>query len=178
MELGFWTLLDNGILDSKAQGCRMLSIQPKILEILVGTQWNGPFQFGPPRYSGPALKVVLFDWSGHFSWLDQSVPFHLKKLLPPVPLFCILLTRTITKCAVAWVRSVQPTWPWNFGNFKSDFLLNGKHPRIPIQIVLLFCLNNRAKCMLYVLRHPTSCIAYLFCLNNSCRQTSSQSPIQ
>ena len=40
---------------------------------------------------------------------------------------------TITKCAVAWVGSVQPecTVPlsrWSFRNFKPELLLNGKRP--------------------------------------------------
>ena len=72
-----------------------------------------------PKYSGPALKVVHFDWTGHFGRSDQNVPFHLTKLLSPVPLFCILLTRTITKHVVAWVGSVQPECIvplWNFRN--------------------------------------------------------------
>ena len=74
------------------------SIQPKILEISVGTT-NGMYQFGLvwPEYSGTALKVVHFDLSHHFSSSDWNAPFHLTKLLFPVPLFCILLTRTITK---------------------------------------------------------------------------------
>ena len=110
-----------------------LSIQPKIQDILVGTS-NGTDHFGlvRPEYSGPALKVVLFDRSGHFGRSDREVLFHLAKLLFPVPLFCILLTRTITKRAVDWVGSVQPecTVPlgtWNFRNFRWEFFLNGKH---------------------------------------------------
>ena len=84
-----------------------------------------------PEYSGPALKVVHFDWSGYLGRSDRNVPFHLTKLLSPVPLFCILLTRTI-KRAVDWVGSVQPecTVPlgtWNFRNFRWEFFLNGKH---------------------------------------------------
>ena len=60
-------------------------------------------------------------------------PLHLTKLLCPVPLFCILLSRTITKRTVAWVESGKPecTVPlgtWNFRNFKPEFLLNGKRP--------------------------------------------------
>ena len=59
--------------------------------------------------------------------------FHLTKLLSPVPLFCILLTRTISKHAVAWVGSVQPecTFPfgtWKIRNFKAEFLLDKKRP--------------------------------------------------
>ena len=53
-----------------------------------------------------------------------------------VPLFCILLSRTITKRAVAWVGSVQPecTVPLStrsFRNFKPGFLLNGKPTNQP-----------------------------------------------
>ena len=84
-----------------------LSIQPKIPVISVGTS-NETDHFGlvRPEYSGLALKVVHIDWSGHFSRSDRNVPFHLTKLLSPVPLFCILLTGTITKPAVAWIGSV------------------------------------------------------------------------
>ena len=59
------------------------------------------------EYWGPALKVVHFDRSGYLVRSDRNVPFHLTKLLSPVQLFCILLTRTITKCTVVWVGSVQ-----------------------------------------------------------------------
>ena len=109
-----------------------LSIQPKTPVILVGTSnGTGHFDLVRPEYSGPVLKVVHFDRSGHFGRSDLNVPFHLTKLLFPVPLFRILLTRTITKRAMAWVGSVQPecTAPlgtWNFRNFKPEFLLNGK----------------------------------------------------
>ena len=79
-------------------------IQPKIPGISAGTS-NGLDHFGlvRPEYSGPALKVVHFDRSGHFSRTDRNVPFHLTKLLFPLPLFCVLLTRTMPKRAVAWV---------------------------------------------------------------------------
>ena len=110
-----------------------LSIQPKIQDILVGTS-NGTDHFGlvRPEYSGPALKVVHFDRYGYLGRSDRNVLFYLTKFLSPVPLFCILLTRTITKRAVDWVGSVQPecTVPlgtWNFRNFRWEFFLNGKH---------------------------------------------------
>ena len=113
-------------------GLRALSTQLQIPKISVGIS-NGTDHFGlvRPEYSGPALKVVHCDRSGHFGRSDRNVPFHLTKLLSPVPLFCILLTRTITKRAVDWVGSVQPecTVPlgtWNFRNFKPQYLLNGK----------------------------------------------------
>ena len=86
-----------------------LCIQPKIPEISVGTS-KGTDHFGlvRPEYSRLALKEIHFDRSGHFGRSDWNVPFHLTKLLSPVPPCCILLTRTITKRAVACVRSVQP----------------------------------------------------------------------
>ena len=96
-------------------------------------EFYGTDQFGSvrPNDLGLPLNVFDFDQSGHFGWLDRNVPFHLTKLLSPVPLFCILLTRTITKSAVAWVGSVQPecTFPldtWTFRNFNPEFALNGK----------------------------------------------------
>ena len=111
-----------------------LPIQPKIPESSVGTS-NRTDHLGwiRPEYLGAALKVVHFDRSGYLGWSDRNVSFHSTKLLSPVPLFRILLTRTITKRAVAWVGSEQPecTVPlntWNFRNFKTEFLLNGKLP--------------------------------------------------
>ena len=111
-----------------------LPIQPKIPDISVGTS-NRTDHLGltRPEYLGAALKVVHFDRSGYLGRSDRNVSFHSAKLLSPVPLFRILLTRTITKRAVAWVGSEQPecTVPlntWNFRNFKTEFLLNGKLP--------------------------------------------------
>ena len=110
-----------------------LSIQPKIPEISVGTS-NGTDKFGlvRPEYSGPALKAVHFDRSGHFGRLDRNIPFHLTKLLSPVPL---------SKRAVAWVGYVKseytvPWGTWNFRNFKPEFLLNGKRPRCYLKSLL------------------------------------------
>ena len=85
-----------------------LSIQPKIQEISVGTS-NGTDHFGlvRPEYSGPALKMVHFDRTGHFGRsVGPKCPFPLTKSWSPVPLLCIM-TRTMAKCAVAWVGSVQ-----------------------------------------------------------------------
>ena len=111
-----------------------LPIQPQIPEISVGTS-NRTDHLGliRPEYLGAALKVVHFDRSGYLGWSDRNVSFHSTKLLSPVSLFRILLTRTITKRAVAWVGSEQPecTVPlntWNFRNFKTEFLLNRKLP--------------------------------------------------
>ena len=56
----------------------VLSIQPQVPEISVGSS-NGTDHFGlvRPEYSGPALKVVLFDRSGHFGRSDPKCPFPL-----------------------------------------------------------------------------------------------------
>ena len=79
------------------QGFVALSIQLKMSKFLVGMLSHGKDHFGliRPEYSGPALMMVLFDQFSHFSRLDQNVPSSLRKLLSPVPLFCILLARTI-----------------------------------------------------------------------------------
>ena len=112
-----------------------LSIQPKIPVISVGTS-NGTDHFGlvRPEYSGPAFKVVLFDRSGHFGRLDRNVPFHLTKLLSPVPLFCILLARTITKRAVArggtgMYRSIEHG---KFPEFQTGIFVEWKAPKYSI----------------------------------------------
>ena len=110
-----------------SQSSWALSIQPKIPEKSVGTS-NGTDHFGlvRPEYSGPALNVVHFDRSGHFGRSDRNVLFHLTKLLSPIPLFCILLTKTITKRAVAWVGSVQLEWARGISEISTGILLNGK----------------------------------------------------
>ena len=84
------------------------------------------------EYSGPALKVVHFDLVWSFWSVRPKCPFQFDKIVDtPVPLFCILLTRTITKHTVAWVGYVQlectiRLGTWNFRNFKLEFLLIGK----------------------------------------------------
>ena len=110
-----------------------LSIQPKIPVISVDTS-NGTDHFGlvRPEYSGPALKVVLFDRSGHFGRLDRNVPFHLTKLLYPVPLFCVLLARTITKRAVAHggTGMYRSTEHGKFPEFQTGIFVEWKAPPI------------------------------------------------
>ena len=108
-----------------------LSIQSKIPEISVDTS-NGTDHFDLVwlEYS------VHFDQSGYLSRWDWNVPFHkLTKLLPPVPLFCILPTRTMTKRTVAWVSSVQPKYTvplgtWNFPTFQTRIFVEWKAPLI------------------------------------------------
>ena len=95
LETFTWQILTPAERVTRSGRPRALSIQPKIPVISVGTS-NGTDHFGlvRPEYSGPALKVVHCDRSGHFGRSDRNVPFHLPKLLSPVPLFSILLTRT------------------------------------------------------------------------------------
>ena len=98
------------------------------------TQNSGNFGWFRPEYSGPALKVVHFDRSGHFGRTDRNVPFHLTKLLFPLPLFCVLLKRTIPKRAVAWVGSVQPEYRVPLGvkfpKFQTGIFVELKAPHV------------------------------------------------
>ena len=96
-----------------------LSILPKIPEILVRNQMEQTISVRSDRNI----------WDHLWRSVGPKVPFHLTKLLFLVPLFCILLTRRITKRAVAWVGSVQPECTislgtWNFRNFELEFSLN------------------------------------------------------
>ena len=93
----------------------LISIRNQMERISFGSVW--PECLGPPVNRWP----VTGDWSSHFGRSDRNVPFHFTKLLSPVPLFCILLKRTITERAVAGVRSVQPecTVPLGTQNFRN-----------------------------------------------------------
>ena len=126
-----WWLLPAYFCPWETRSLECFPFNPKFQKFWLLRHRMDHFDLVWPEYSGPALKVVLFDWSG--------VPSHLRKLSSPVPLFRIL-GRTITKCAVAWVWSVQPKCTislsmWNFRNFKLEFLLNGKHPFAYIEIL-------------------------------------------
>ena len=62
-----------------------LSIPPKIPEVSVGTS-NGTDYFSLLwlEYSGPALKVVHFNWSGHFGRsVGPKCPFAFDKIVAP-----------------------------------------------------------------------------------------------
>ena len=112
----------------------LLSVQPNILEISVRNQIERTIIFG-------SVQLELPLWPNPLILISQTkfpFPFDNFLWLSPVPLFGILLTRTITKCVAAWVWSVQPecTVPfgtWNLWNFKLEFLLNGKGPLWPCQ---------------------------------------------
>ena len=62
-----------------------VSIQPKIPKILVGsTNGTDHFGLGRPEYSGPALKVIHSDRSGHFGRSDrQKCTFPFAKIVVP-----------------------------------------------------------------------------------------------
>ena len=112
---------------SSATNIGRFPFSPKFRKFRLEIKSNGPFRFGPTGIFGTTapLKVVHFDWSGHFGrsdriWHNCYPQYH----------SCILLTRTITKRAVACVGYVQPEYTvplgtWNFGNLKLEFLLNG-----------------------------------------------------
>ena len=127
-----------------------LPIQPKIPEISVGT-WNRTDYLGlvRPEYLGAALKVVHFDRSGYLGRSDRNVSFHSAKLLSPVPLFRILLTRTITKRAwlgsglsnqnvpFHWTRGISEISKQNFCWMESSPRLPLYHPqRLPLGIII------------------------------------------
>ena len=78
--------------------------------------------------SEQALKMVHFDQSGYLGWSDQNVPFHLKKLLSPGPLFCCDFCGGLVGVCAPECTVLLGTW--NFQNFKQEFLLNGKRPRL------------------------------------------------
>ena len=116
---------------------RPLSVQPKISEFFLRNQQMKRTISVRPKYLGTPLKVVHVDRSGHFCRSDQHVTLHLAKLLSPVPLLCILPTRTMTKRVVAWVGSVQPECaiPFTAGHvefpkLQTEIFVDGKHPCI------------------------------------------------
>ena len=67
------------------------------------------FDFVRREYSGPALKVVQFDRTGHFGRSNRNIPFHLTNLLFLVSLFWTLLSKTTSsfqwkvRCWIAWI---------------------------------------------------------------------------
>ena len=88
-------------------------------------KWKGPFLFSPTGIFGGGRLWPI--WSFRLVKPKCSFPFDNFLWLSLVPLFGAPLTRTITKCAVAWVLcSVQPECavPLGTWNFKLDFLWN------------------------------------------------------
>ena len=89
---------------------------------------NGTDHFSLVR---PSLEVVHFDRSGHFGRSHRNVPFHLTKLLSPVPLFCILLSKNNNQtpcgldrtCATGMYRSF-----WH-AKFRTGIIVEWKAPK-------------------------------------------------
>ena len=146
-----------------------LSIQPKIPDILVGTS-NGTDHFGlvRPEYSGPALKVVHFDRSGHFGRsVGPKCPFPFDKIVVPSTalLYPAYKNNNQTRgglgrvCATGMYRSIGHV---EFPTFQMGLLLNGKHPifRIsrfgrysdkPLRLTLITNINIYPQLLLSVL---------------------------
>ena len=115
-------------------------------------EMEGRFPFSPKfrkfRLEMKRTSSVRSDWNiwGHlWRWSTLTGPVIsvgptelslsiLTKLFSLVPLFCILLTRTITRRAVAWVGSVQTECTVPLGTWALTELLNGKHPKCRILI--------------------------------------------
>ena len=118
-----------------AGGRKSFPFDPKFQKFrLVGTDH---FSLVLPEYWGPALKVVHFDQCGCLVWSDQNVTFHLTKLLSTGQLCCILLTRTITKCAGVWVGSVQLECTGIFVKWKVPLVsIPGSQQHIPTLIFI------------------------------------------
>ena len=74
------------------------ALSPKFQTFRLEIKRDEPFRSVWPEYLWTILTVVFFDRSAHFGHSDWNIPFHLTKLLFPVPLFCILLTRTNQTC--------------------------------------------------------------------------------
>ena len=144
---GFWPIFSRYIvMANKTSGCftkqssrhtaaqhktmqpRALSIQIKIPDISVWSDRNFRDQLW--RWSTLTGLVISVGQT------EMSLSVWQNFCPQAVPLFCILLSRTITKRAVAWVGTVQPecTVPLStrsFRNFKPGFLLNGKPTNQP-----------------------------------------------
>ena len=85
--------------------------------------------WGPTRIFGNEYCCPLWPvWS--FWSVGPKCTFPFDKILSPVPLFSSLLTRTITKRAVAWVEYVQPECTVRFPKFQIGIFVEWKAPEI------------------------------------------------
>ena len=120
-----------------------LSIQPKVPEISVGTP-NGTdhFRLVRPEYSGPALKMVHFDQSGHFGRWDRNVPFHLTKLLSSAALlYPAYKNNNQTRGGLGRVcptRMYRSTGHLKFLKFQTEIFVEWKAPHVSLLRMLLF----------------------------------------
>ena len=109
----------------------VLSIQPKIPVISVGTS-NGTDHFGlvRPEYSGPALKVVPFDRSGH------------KIVVPSTALFYHACKKNNQArgglgrvCATGMYRSIEHV---KFPKFQTGIFVEWKAPLVSLVLRIFF----------------------------------------
>ena len=80
-------------------------------------KWNGPFRFGLTGIFGTSFE-------GSPLWPDQpKCPFPFDKIVPPIPLICILLTRTIT---MGWVYATRMYRSIGHVKFQASFFVEWK----------------------------------------------------
>ena len=82
----------------KIFGCFPFS--PKFRKFRLEIKWNGPFRFGPTRIFGNAFEAGPLWPVRLFRSVEPKCPLPFDKIIVPstcVPLFCILLARTISK---------------------------------------------------------------------------------
>ena len=99
------------------------------------TELKGRFPFNPKFRKFRLVHHVEWSMSVWFNWnIRDNLWRYLTKLLSPVPLFCILLTKS-DKPNAGWLgpglcnRITVPLDTRNFRNFKPQFLLNEKCTR-------------------------------------------------
>ena len=104
----------SGNFGPKLNGYRFGSVQPEKFWKNWCTFWGGQlFPVGPVWIliewiapHEPWSTLTNFDWSGHFGRLDRMSLSIWQNCCPQYLSFVFLLTRTITKSAVAWVGSL------------------------------------------------------------------------
>ena len=82
----------------KIFGCFPFS--PKFRKFRLEIKWNGPFRFGPTRIFGNAFEAGPIWPVRLFRSVEPKCPLPFDKIIVPstcLPLFCILLARTISK---------------------------------------------------------------------------------
>ena len=131
-------------------------------------KWNGSIWFCPAGIFGTSCEgaPLWLVWS--FRLVGWKCPFPLDKLSPPVPLFCILLFRTITKRAEAWVRSVpgmyRSTGHVKFPKFQTGIFVEWKAPCILLQACETHVLYTIFLCIKKPIleKTKTNCSAFYF----------------
>ena len=94
----FITDLDGRVIRRKSLGA--FHSAQKFRKFRLEIKWNGPFWFGPTRIFGNAFEAGSLWLVQLFRSIEQKCPLPFGKIIVPstcVPLFCILLARTICK---------------------------------------------------------------------------------